>query len=120
MVPDTPLGHVVEKCFYPAEAAIYAPLYALLESDSVKGGDYITNFHNSFSSSIVGRLIYRLMCSLGLRSWFVGVVGVPWVIATQHISYGIYHTPVSDIVSGQDALSKAFVTWSEKATAAFR
>lgn len=111
MVPDGPLGRFLAPRFYPVEAGAYVPLYAALAPDKeIKGGEFLTNFHNGISSSLLGKAVYKLSMLVGLRSYFVGLVGIPWIIAFQHTSYGIHRTPVSDVAE-DEALAQSLQQW---------
>ena len=120
MVPDGPMGKFLAPRFYPVEAGAYVPLYAALAPDNeLKGGEFLTNFYNYWSSSVLGSIVYRLCSLLGLRSYFIGLIGIPWIIAFQHTSYGVHRTPVSEVAS-DSALATEFMAWSEKVTKEFR
>lgn len=114
MVPKGPMGRFLALRFYPVEAGAYAPLYAALAPDEdIKNGEFITNFRNGWSSSVLGRLVYKLCALIGLRSFLIGFVGIPWIIAFQHTSYGIHRTPVSEVADDM-ALATRFRAWCVK------
>ena len=115
MVPNGPLGSFLAKRFYPVDAAVYTPLYTLLCPDSdISSGEFLTNFYNGISSSFLGKSIYNFFTLIGMRSYFVGVLGIPWVITFQHTSFGVHRTPVSDAAS-DDHLAQGFVKWCTQA-----
>jgi hypothetical protein len=120
MVPKGPIGRVLSKMFYPADAAILAPLHAALAPDSEFPGpcNFLTNFYNFWCATYLGTMIYEVLSFLQLRSLFVGLVGIPWVIAAQHLTYGVHHTPCSRVV-GDGALTSALYDWSRRAVRPF-
>ena len=122
MVPqDTLIGAFLAKRFYTPEAAAYSALYAALSPDvGVSGGNcMITNFSNFWTDSPVGDFIFRMACFVGLRSALVGIVGVPWVIATQHITYGIHFTNPSDVLRTDNGIAARLVSWSRSAVSSY-
>lgn len=120
LVPKGPVGRFIGKLFYPADAAILAPLHAALAPDSEFSGtcNFLTNFYNFWCASIVGTVIYEIFSLIRLRSLFVGLIGVPWVIAAQHITYGVHRTPCMRVV-GDEALTSSFYAWSRRAVQPF-
>mmetsp|Transcript_18283 Transcript_18283/g.26691 ORF Transcript_18283/g.26691 Transcript_18283/m.26691 type:complete len:289 (+) Transcript_18283:416-1282(+) len=118
MVPKGPIGKFLAARFFSCEASVLCVMHALF-SESILGGEFITNFYDFWTDSLLGRTIFDLAVLCGLRSIFMASIAVPWVMTFQHCTYGV-HTSTPSSAARDENLAECLYAWSMKQIETYR
>lgn len=113
MLPKNKIGEFIYAYAFPANAAVLAPIKALLDP-TLQGGEFVTNYVNPIVWIPGASLLLRLLTIIHphLRSFFTDSLAM-LLLLTQNISYG-YHVGLSSDVSMDKNLASALYEWTDK------
>ncbi len=118
MVPDRPIAKLVSRMFFSCNAAVYAPIHALL-SNEMNGGEWFTNFKMVWTKYKLLNVCLNIMIYLKLKDVFIGMIAAPQVILFQNQSYGIHKSTPS--AATQDIKNiKLFSEWCQNETKKYK
>ena len=116
ILPNNLIGNIVRTFAFSSEAAALAPMCALF-NDEIRGGSFVANYINFWTSQSWSASFLKGLTKLGIRDETTDVLA-GWVLSFQRNSYGC-HIEHSSPESYDENLARRLYDWSEQAVEAY-